>query len=92
MPTTSRWHLTRPIAIVVAISLAVLMLPAPASADQPTIEELRFEVVDEAVAVCFAGSPDEFAILSSYVLELRAILFEGTVADEGHTTSPGLST
>jgi hypothetical protein len=70
---------TRLVALLAAVALAVTVLPRTGLADGPVIEQIQFEVVDEPIAVCAAGTPDEFTILSSYVFEARAILFEGTV-------------
>lgn len=70
---------TRIVALLAALALAVTILPRTGLAEGPVIEQIQFEVVAEPIAVCAAGTPNEFTILSSYVFDARAILFEGTV-------------
>jgi hypothetical protein len=80
----SRSKLTRLVALFAALALAVLALPASGAATEPTIEEFEEVTVDAPLAVCNAGTAQEFTILSSNVLDVRAIVFEGTVDEPVH--------
>src|SRR4051794_1882459 len=72
------------LAMIALAALAGFVLPGSGAAAAPTIEDFEFVTVDEPLAVCFEGTAQEFTILSSNVLDVRAIVFEGTVDEPDH--------